>query len=158
VADACVTIVGAARPTSVDSLAALHGPEIAALLWSPLKNARHLYVPTTVGVNVSEAAVAMVCAALNVNGRFAEVKIAVAQAASFGPYSRNSTVATPTPDVTGFESWLTTALSLSEPAPSTIGAEAFVAIAGVAGVTTVVSSSSGGLHGSLTALLFASPL
>ena len=42
-------------------------------------------MPTAVGVNGAETAVASVFAALNVSGRFDDVKITVAQVASFGP-------------------------------------------------------------------------
>ena len=140
-----------------DSFGALHAPLTAALLASPLKNARQRYVPAAVGVNAADVAVAFALPApLNVSGRFDDVKIAVAHVASFGPYRRNSTVPTPAPAVIGFTSPVMFAASVSDPAPSMIGSEACVEIAGVAGLTTTDSSAA--LHAPLTALLFASPL
>ena len=120
-------MVGVDGLTMTDSFGAPHAPLVALLFASPLKNARQRYVPAAVGVNAADVAVALVLPApLNVSGRLEDVKIAVAQVASFGPYRRNSTVPTPATRRDGFESPVSVAVSVSDPAPSVIGPDACV--------------------------------
>ena len=82
----------------------------------------------------------------------ADVKIAVAHVASSGPYNRNTIVA----PANGFERPFTVAVSVNDPAPSVIGADAVVTIVGDAGLTTVLSF--GALHPLDDDALLASPL